>query len=161
MSVDEVSVALIVYPLVQALIAMAVGFIMDKAGRKVAGIVTSACALAGLILFIQTAANGGGSIVVGLLLGVTLGTYWRYNEILTLTLKESVPTAIRASAGSITGLCGVVFSLISGIIISIALAVMPVGTVCMIFGGITLGLSLLIYLIFVRETKGVVLDEIK
>lgn len=161
MSTDSVSTALIVYPLIQAVIALIVGYIMDKAGRKAAGAITSVCALAGLILFIWTAEHSGNPIVVGILLGVTLGAYWRYNEVLTITLKESVPTAIRASAGSITGLASVILSLISGVVISIALATMPVGKVCIIFGSIFLGVSLMIYLVFVKETKGVVLDEIQ
>ena len=160
MGVDAVNVTLVIYPAVQAGIALLAGWMTDRFGRKIAGATVSVTALVCFYFFI-TACRGGNPYLVGVLLGACVGAFWRYNEILTLTMRESVPTAIRTSSGSVIGLAGIVISLVSGVIFSLALAKHPVGLVCMALGGAALGISLVIYLAFVRETKGVVLDEIQ
>lgn len=160
MDTTQVSIALFLYPLFASLVALLVGYVTDKYGRKPAGILTAVTTFVSLFLFVFAAQFHLSPIIVGLLLGIETGAFWRYNELLTLTMRESVPTAIRASAGSVTGLISVLLSLISGILISVLLAIYPVGSVCMVWGAVTIGLSALLYMLGVKETKGTDLENI-
>lgn len=160
MGTDQVSVALFVYPLFASAVALLVGYVTDRFGRKPAGVMTAILTFVSLFLFIFAAQGQMPPVVVGMLLGIETGAFWRYNELLTLTMRESVPTVIRASAGSVTGLISVMLSLVSGILISIFLAVFPVGSVCMVWGAVTIGLSALLYVLGVQETKGTKLEEV-
>lgn len=88
MGTDQVSVALFVYPLFASAVALLVGYVTDRFGRKPAGVMTAVLTFVSLFLFIFTAQRQMPSVVVGMLLGIETGAFWRYNELLTLTMRE-------------------------------------------------------------------------
>ena len=160
MNTNQVSAALFIYPVSSAIVALLVGYITDHLGRRPAGILTASLSFVSLFLFIFSAKLRLNPYVVGLLLGMEIGAFWRFNETLSLSMRESVPTVIRASAGSVTGLISLVFSVASGILIAVFLAKYPVEQVCLVWGAVTIGLSALLYTLFAKETKNIDLDDI-
>lgn len=160
MNTSQVSSALFIYPVSSAIVAVIVGYVTDHWGRRPAGILTALLTFLSLFLFVFSAQNGMNPYLVGLVLGVEIGAFWRFNETLSLSMRESVPTVIRASAGSATGLISLVFSLVSGVLISVFLAVFPVEKVCLVWGAVTIGLSALLYVLLVKETKDTNLEDV-
>lgn len=160
MNIASVNLALLVYPIAMAVVAVIVGQITDKLGRRPAGVFTAVCAFVSMFLFILLAGKGANPLLVGAFLGLELGAYWRYNETITLSLRESVPTQIRASAGSFTGLISVALSLVAGVVMSVILSMYSVEQVCLVAGAVSLGLSTIIYIFMVKETKGTDLNQV-
>lgn len=160
MATEEINKALFIYPVTSAIIAIFAGYMSDKIGRRLTGIILSFTSFLTLFLFIWSTINGLNPYIVGLIFGINRGAFWRYGETVGLAFKESIPTNIRGSAGAAMGLVLVAISLVAGIIFSILLASISVVALCLVWGAITLGLSALIFFVLVKETKGIDLDSI-
>lgn len=160
LSTSQVNQALLVYPLSGMAVALLTGFFSDKFGRRPTTILTSVVALASLIGFVVAARSNASPIIVGLLYGFENGAFFRYGDTLGLQRLESVPTNIRASVQSAFGLIATVVATTAGITLSILVASVEVGTLCLTWGGILIGISALLNFLLVKETKGVHLEDI-
>jgi MFS family permease len=160
MTTNQVTQALLVYPITAAVFSIFAGFIADKFGRKPAAILYAALSFIGLIAFILGARAHLNPYIVGLLYGLELGCFWSFGDQLGLVFKEAVPTEIRATATAARGLISVVVSLISGIVISILVKSVNLSTLCLVWGAVTVGISIIMFALTVKETKGVDLENV-
>jgi MFS family permease len=160
MTTDQVTNALFIYPITCAVSILAIGLISDKFGRKTAGVVSSVTAFVGLVAFILAAKNLINPYIVGLLYGIEIGCFWAYGNQLILAFGETIPTRIRSSSIAARGIIAVVISLVSGVIISALVKVFPLGALCLVWGAVTLGVSIVMFALMVKETKGTNLEEV-
>lgn len=161
MTTTQVNQALLIYPISIAVVSILVGILSDKFGRRPIALITSVVAFAGLVSFVLCAKNDVNPYVIGLIYGLEMGAFWRYGDTLGLERSESVPTIIRASVASAFGLIATLIATIAGVILSILVKYVEVGTLCLTWGAITLGLSAVLNFIMVKETMGVNLEGIE
>lgn len=160
MSVDAVSIALISMPLTCGIVRLIAGFVSDRIGRKKSSMLFGIITIFGLVGFIFISKTGINPIIVGILLGLSSGSYWTVGDQLGLIMNESAPTSIRASIAAAAGLMQVVVALVATIIAGILITFLDLGVFCMIYGTIVMAISLIILMAKVKETKGIVLDQI-
>jgi MFS family permease len=160
MTTEQVNNALFIYPISCAFAILATGLISDKFGRKAAGVTSSVLAFLGLVAFVLAAKNMINPYIVGLLYGIEIGFFWAYGNQLILAFGETIPTEIRSSSIAARGIIAVVISLVSGVVISALVKFFPLGPLCLIWGAITLGVSIVMFWLMVKETKGTNLEEV-
>ncbi len=160
MTTGDVTKALLLYPLTCAICSLGIGYISDKIGRKKTGVISAVLAFAGLIAFIICAKNGMNPYIVGLIMGVEIGSFWSYGDQLGLVFSETVPTEIRSSATAAKGLIAVVVSILAAVIIGVLINFIPLSTLCLIWGAVTIGISALLFVFTVKETNGADLENV-
>ncbi len=99
-SVNQVTAALILFPIGSALAQVLMGFVSDLKGRKVAAITVAANALVCFIGFTVGAKINLNPYIVGFLCGAFVGSYYSTNDVLIMMASESAPTNLRSSASS-------------------------------------------------------------
>lgn len=161
MSTSDVNKALLMVPILAAAVSVLTGLLSDHLGRRPTAIVTSILAFLGFIGFILTAQGRVNPYFIGIVYGLCNGSFFRYGDTLGLQRLESVPTNIRAAVASAFGLIATVIALTSGILLGILVSRFDLSRLCLIWGGITLGLSALLNLLLVKETKGIDLDRVE
>ena len=156
-----VSQALLLYPVGSAVIALIIGYLGDKIGRKCSCVFAAIVAFGGLFLFIFGAYNGWNQYAVGFIYGLEIGAFWGYGNNLGVVKTELIPTEIRGAATTAMSIIMLPFTLISAVIVGILITVMGnISTVCLVWGAITLGISIVLYAILGRETKNVDLGNV-
>ena len=108
MATELVATALIIYPLVNGVVAMVSGFFSDKLGRKKACLILGGLALLGLLMFVLACRLGWGPVAAGIFYGLSIGGLWSMSDTLILTMPaESSPSGMRASVmGTISVMIG-------------------------------------------------------
>lgn len=164
-AVEEVTMALMLYPIGFALFQFIYGFFADSLGRKATAIIMSVISVSSFVLFYIGSNIGWNPYLVGFLSGSTVGAYWAATDLVYVVMSsESTPTNLRVSVTTalvaITGL----ISTFSGLAVTILLNVLgdaKTGLVCLIVAvpGMIVGLILLCAK--VKETKGIDLSSIK
>lgn len=146
------------FPFTCALITFAYGYISDHIGRKKTSILLLSTCAVSFVLLLLGLYFGWESWIVGLILGLFLGSDWANSDITSLIAGESAPTNIRASImSSWAAFFGV------GMILSYCIsALIPilVGTKYLSLAYLCVSvpawvIALFILSIFVKETKGV------
>ncbi len=99
-SVNQVTAALILFPLGSAIAQVIMGFVSDFKGRKVAAITVAANCLVCFIGFTLGARMNFNPYVVGFLCGAFVGSYYSTNDVLIMMASESAPTNLRSSTSS-------------------------------------------------------------
>lgn len=160
MTTEQVTQALLVYPITAALFALPAGYIADKFGRKPATILFAILAFVGLIAFILSARGQVNPYIVGLIYGVELGCFWNFGGQMGLVFTETVPTEIRASAVAAKGLLSVVAAIISAVVISILVGFVNLSTLCLVWGATTVGIAIILFALTVKETRGSDLENV-
>lgn len=160
MTTEQVTQALLVYPITAAVISLLAGYIADKFGRKPATILYAVLAFAGLIAFILAARMQISPYIVGLIYGIELGSFWNFGGQMGLVFSETIPTEIRASAIAAKGLISVVVAIVSAVAISILVGFVELSTLCLVWGAVTVGIATVIFALSVKETKGVNLENV-
>lgn len=155
MSVGEVNQALFVYPLAMAVIAYFAGIFADKLGRRPSCTILAVLALLFLTLFIVSAERGWNPYLVGLFFGIALSSYYRFGDILGLTLNEVLPASIRGSTAVCRGVFSIVITTAGSVVVSILIGMFKTTTVCLVWGFTVQALTLILFLVFGKETKGV------
>ena len=161
MSTTEINQTLLIAPISSAVIAILTGYCSDKLGRRPTAIITSAIALMALFCFIVSTKNNVSPYLIGVILGLGNGAFFRYGDTLGLQRMESVPTNIRAAVASAFGLIATVIATISGVVFAILVGMFEIGSLCLIWGGIMIGLSAFLNFVLVKETKGIDLGKIQ
>ncbi len=160
MSVSDVNMALLVYPIVGALLAASVGFVADKLGRKPSMLIYGLLVIGSLVMFVVSASLGWNPVIVGIFYGIELRGYWSLAGIIGLTFKESVPTRIRAACGSAYGLINMVMNVVGPLAISAVLTIIGITNTVVYIGAATLAICIVVYMLLCKETKDVRLEEI-
>lgn len=137
-SINEVTKALILFPVGSAIAQVIMGFVSDLKGRKTAAITVAANCLVCFIGFTLGAKMNLNPYIVGFLCGAFVGSYYSTNDVLIMMASESAPTNLRSSTSSAQTVVGFV---------GYALAYIIYVPVTMIFGNAsiaTVSLCLLI-----------------
>lgn len=161
MTTSQVNLALLVYPIVGALLAASVGFVADKLGRKPSALIYGIIVIVSLVLFVVSVSKGWSPVIVGILYGIELRGYWSLSGIIGLTYRESVPTRIRAACSSANGLINTVAMIVGASVCTSILAVIGITNTVIYWSIAMLAITIIIYMIFCKETKDVSLDEIE
>lgn len=160
MTTEQVTQALLVYPITAAIFSLIAGYIADKFGRKPATILFAVLAFVGLIAFILSAEAQINPYIVGLIYGIELGCFWNFGGQMGLVFSETIPTDIRATAIAAKGLISVVVAIVSAIVISILVGFIKLSTLCLVWGAATVGIATILFTLTVKETKGVDLENV-
>ena len=107
-SVNEVTTALILFPIGSAIAQVIMGFVSDLKGRKAAAITVAANCLVCFIGFTLGAKMNLNPYVVGFLCGAFVGSYYSTNDVLIMMASESAPTNLRSSTSSAQTVVGYV-----------------------------------------------------
>lgn len=162
-SINEVTKALILFPIGSALAQLIMGFVSDFKGRKTAAITVAANCLVSFLIFTFGAKGNINPYIVGFFSGAFVGSYYSTNDVLIMMASESAPTNLRSSASSAQTVVGFA---------GYAIAYMVYVPVTMIFGNasipaVALGLLVPGFIITLvalirntHETKGIDMDTV-
>ena len=112
-SINEVTKALILFPIGSAIAQVIMGFVSDLKGRKAAAITVAANCLVCFLGFTIGAKMNFNPYVVGFLCGAFVGSYYSTNDVLIMMASESAPTNLRSSTSSaqtVVGYIGYAFA---------------------------------------------------
>lgn len=163
-SVNEVTQALILFPIGSALAQLIMGFISDLKGRKTAAITVAAVCLVSFVGFTFGAKyNILNPSIVGFLCGAFVGSYYSTNDVLIMMASESAPTNLRSSTSSaqtVVGFAGYAVAYLFYVPITMIFgnASIPTVALCLLVPGFILTLIALIK--NTHDTKGVDLDTV-
>ena len=100
-SVNEVTQALILFPIGSAIAQVIMGFVSDLKGRKTAAITVASVCLVSFVSFTLGAKyNLLNPSIIGFLCGAFVGSYYSTNDVLIMMASESAPTNLRSSTSS-------------------------------------------------------------
>lgn len=159
MTTEQVTTALFFYPIAWAVLLFVSGFISDKKGRKFATILFGVLSMAALIGYILGAESGMPPVLVGLLLGAAIGSYWTSNNTISLMTVEVAPTVLRASVQAVFGIVMLVGTLAFTAVYAALVAFVPLKPLCIGGGALCVAVSLLFVAMTTRETAGRQLDS--
>lgn len=163
MSEEQITYALYLYPVGNALATLISGFISDKFGRKTTVIAMGVSSLACYSLFIASSMLSWSPYLTGFAIGGYMGCYWGAGDTIgSIMFSESAPTNLRSSVTVINTLLN---GVVGGLALIISMAVVPFIPssmfgyfyLCLTIPGL-IGATIVIFK-FVGETKG--LDLLK
>ncbi len=161
MSTSDITKALFMVPVIYASITFLSGFIADKAGRKTTVTLFSTTCVLGYTLFVTGILNSWNPYLVGSLAGLYQGSYWIGRDYMNVMMTEKVPTDIRASVVGAEGLL-VIIGLVVGYGTTIlGMTLMPIWWACLAVSVPTVTVAAIMFVLKVKETKGVSLEEIR
>ena len=161
MSTSDITKALFMVPVIYASITFLSGFVADKAGRKTTVTLFSTTCVLGYILFVTGILNSWNPYLVGSLAGLYQGSYWIGRDYMNVMMTEKVPTDIRASVVGAEGLL-VIIGLVVGYGTTIlGMTLMPIWWACLAVSVPTVTVAAIMFVLKVKETKGVSLEEIR
>ncbi len=161
MTTSEITKALFMVPVIYASITFLSGFIADKAGRKATVTLFSATCVAGYILFVAGVFRGWNPYLIGAFAGLYQGSYWIGRDYMNVMMTEKVPTDIRASVVGAEGLLVIIGLVVGYASAIIGMLVVPVLWACLAISVTTVSIAAIIFILKVKETKGVNLDAIE
>ena len=159
MTTDAVSTALIFSPIAMGFIRLSAGFASDKLGRKKASVIYGVITVAVLIAFIVCVKSSAPAVLVGILMGVSAGSYWTVGDQIGLMMNESAPTNIRGSVTAAAGLLQTVIAIVAMVFAGIMVGFVDLALFCVIYGIIVLGIATLALMFKVKETNGIDLSS--
>ncbi len=159
---EAISVAIICFPIANAVITCISGFISDAIGRKKSVVAIGSVSILALVAYVFAAKANLGGVAVGIIYGIFLGCLYSASDILFLVLpSESTPTNLRASVvGTMSFMLFVGTAVSWGVIILSQMFFKDWGIASLMTIPF-LVISVLITAIKVKETNGVDLDSIE
>lgn len=161
MSTSDITKALFMVPVIYASITFLSGFIADKLGRKVTVTGFSITCVTGYILFVAGILLGWNPYLVGAFAGLYQGSYWIGRDYMNVMMTEKVPTDIRASVVGAEGLLVIIGLAVGYILTIVGMTVMPIWWACLLVSIPAVSIAAVMFALKVKETKGVILDEIE
>ncbi len=164
MSEQQITYALYLYPVGNALATLISGFISDKFGRKATITAMGVSSLVCYSLFIASSMLSWSPYLTGFAIGGFMGCYWGAGDTIgSIMFSESAPTNLRSSVTVINTLLN---GVIGGLALIISMVVVPFIPSSM-FGYFYLGLTVpgligatIVIFKFVGETKGLDLSKV-
>ena len=164
MTEEEITLALFLYPVGNALFTLISGFVSDKFGRKITIIAMSCSALACYLLFILSGMFKWTPYLTGFAIGGFMGSYWGAGDTIGgIMFSESSPTNLRSSVTVINTLLNGVMGGLATVITMILLPIIPEKMFGYMYLGLTVpGLvgAIVIMWLFVGETRGLDLKTV-
>lgn len=163
-SVNEVSKALILYPIGMALSQVIMGFISDKKGRKAAAITVAAnCVISFVIFALGARMNFLTPEIIGFFCGAFVGSYYSTNDVLIMMASESAPTNLRSSATAaqtVVGFAGYAVGFLTNMVLALIFGDGIIGTValCLLVPSFVVTIYALIKK--THDTKGIDLETV-
>ena len=160
-SQEAIGVAIVCFPIANAILTSVTGFISDKVGRKKAILFLGIAACVTLVTYVSGAWLNLGGVVVGILYGIFIGCLYSASDILYLVMPaESTPTNLRASVVGTMSLMLFVGTAASwGVIIVFQMLVKDWGLASLATIPF-LALAIIITMIKTKETNGIDLDTL-
>lgn len=163
MTEEEITLALFLYPVGNALFTLISGFVSDKFGRKVTIVAMSCSALTCYLLFIFSGMFKWTPYLTGFAIGGFMGSYWGAGDTIGgIMFSESTPTNLRSSVTVINTLLNGVMGGLATVITMILLPIIPERMFGYMYLGLTVpGLvgAIVIMWLFVGETRGLCHDR--
>ena len=155
MSTEQITQALVPYPIVFGILTMSSGFISDKLGRKTTVTGFSAVALLSYIGFLVSAYTGASPILVGIFYALYIGAYWIGKDYIEIMMTENTPTDIRASVMAAANFVYMGGTAVGYFVVLGGITFLPLWLPCLIT--IVPGLTVATFLLAtrVKETKGI------
>jgi len=155
LSTEQITEALVPYPIVFGILTMSSGFISDKLGRKLTVTGFSAVALLCYIGFLLSAYGGASPLLVGVFYALYIGAYWIGKDYIEIMMTENTPTDIRASVMAAANFVYMGGTAVGYFVILGGIQFLPLWLPCLIT--IVPGLAVATFLIAtrVKETKGI------
>ncbi len=133
-SLNEVTKALILFPIGSAIAQVIMGFVSDLKGRKTAAITVAVNCLISFLVFALGAKTNLNPYVVGFFCGSFVGSYYSTNDVLIMMASESAPTNLRSSTSSaqtVIGIIGYAFAYLIYIPFTMIFGNASIGTVAL------------------------------
>ena len=164
MSEQDITYALYLYPVGNALATFITGLVSDKFGRKTTIIAMGTGSLVCYSLFIASSMLSWTPFLTGFLIGGFMGCYWGAGDTIgSIMFSESAPTNLRSSVTVINTLLNGIIGGVASIIMMVVVPLIPVETfgyfyLCLTVPGL-IG-AIIVMLKFVGETKGLDLTKV-
>lgn len=155
MSTEQITQALVAYPIVFGILTFVSGFLSDKFGRKKTITGFAIAALVCYVGFLLSAYNGLSPILVGIFYGLYIGSYWIGKDYIEIMMTENTPTDIRASVMAAANFVYIGGTAIGYIIILVGIQFLPMWVPCLITIVPGLIVSIALIIAKVKETKGI------
>ncbi len=162
-SVNQVSKALILYPVGMALSQLIMGFISDKKGRKAAAITVASNCVISFVIFTLGANMNLNPSLVGFFCGAFVGSYYSTNDVLIMMASESAPTNLRSSATSaqtVVGFAGYAIGFCTNTVLALIFGDGIIGTVALCLLVPSFVLTLIALIKNTHDTKGIDLNNV-
>ncbi len=162
-SINEVTKALILFPVGSAIAQVIMGFVSDLKGRKAAAITVAANCLVCFIGFTLGAKTNFNPYVVGFLCGAFVGSYYSTNDVLIMMASESAPTNLRSSTSSaqtVIGFIGYAFAYMIYVPITMIFGNASITTVSLCLLVPSFAVTLFALIKNTHDTKGIDLDTV-
>lgn len=164
MSEENITLALYLYPVGNALMTFIAGLVSDRFGRKVTIIAMSCSAVACYSLFIASSMLSWTPVLTGFSIGGFMGSYWGAGDTIGgIMFLESSPTNLRSSVTVINTLLNGIIGGLATIVTIVLLPLLPKETFGYMYLGLTIpGLIGAIFIIwrYVGETRGLDLKKV-
>ena len=164
MSEQDITYALYLYPVGNALATLITGLVSDKFGRKTTIIAMGTGSLVCYSLFIASSMLSWTPFLTGFLIGGFMGCYWGAGDTIgSIMFSESAPTNLRSSVTVINTLLNGIIGGVASIIMMVVVPLIPVETfgyfyLCLTVPGL-IG-AIIVMLKCVGETKGLDLTKV-
>ena len=164
MSEQDITYALYLYPVGNALSTLITGLVSDKFGRKTTIIAMGTGSLVCYSLFIASSMLSWTPFLTGFLIGGFMGCYWGAGDTIgSIMFSESAPTNLRSSVTVINTLLNGIIGGVASIIMMVVVPLIPVETfgyfyLCLTVPGL-IG-AIIVMLKCVGETKGLDLTKV-
>ena len=164
MSEQDITYALYLYPVGNALATLITGVVSDKFGRKTTIIAMGTGSLVCYSLFIASSMLSWTPFLTGFLIGGFMGCYWGAGDTIgSIMFSESAPTNLRSSVTVINTLLNGIIGGVASIIMMVVVPLIPVETfgyfyLCLTVPGL-IG-AIIVMLKCVGETKGLDLTKV-
>lgn len=162
-SINEVTKALLLFPIGSALAQLIMGFVSDLKGRKAAAITVAANCLICFVGFTLGAKTNFNPYVVGFLCGAFVGSYYSTNDVLIMMASESAPTNLRSSVSSaqtVVGFAGYALAFMINVPITMIYGNSAIGTVALCLLVPSFIITLIALVRNTHDTKGINLDTV-
>ena len=163
-SLNEVTAALLLFPIGSAIAQVIMGFVSDAKGRKAAAITMAANCLLCFIGFTVGTKINFNPYVVGFLCGAFVGSYYSTNDVLIMMASESAPTNLRSSASSaqtVVGFAGYVLAFAFYIPITSIFGNASIGTVALCLLVPSFAITLFALIKNTHDTEGIDLETVR
>ena len=156
---------LMLYPIINGLLTLAAGFLIDALGRKKAALILGLWTAVGLGVFAYGCMNPINPYVTGIAYGLSIAGLWSISDMVFFVItSESTPTEMRSTVvGSmqLLGMVGMGLNMVFNNVVTMVAGSMNLPVVLNVTYLPIVAIALLIMMLKVRETKDVDLDNIE
>ena len=155
MTPENKTIALYFYPVIYCVSVMISGILADRWGRKKTIVLFGTICFITFALFVVSARKLWNPQIVGLMYGLYLGGYWIGRDYMEIVSTEMVPTEIRASIVGAEGLLVYIGMALGFAFVNVGILFMPIWLTCLVFIVPCVSVSIVLFSMKIRETKGI------